>query len=114
MHEVSLAIGLLQLAEETCRTHGYKSIESIKVRLGRASGVHADSLSFALEALKKGTLAEKANFILDLIPLGGFCQDCGQNFETEETYVFYCPFCNSSSISICQGKELQIAEIEVA
>jgi hydrogenase nickel incorporation protein HypA/HybF len=113
MHEVSLAISLLQSAEEVCRTHGYKSIKLIKVRLGRASGVHADSLFFALETLKKGTLAEKADFILDLIPLGGSCQNCGRNFETEEKYIFYCPSCNSSSISICQGKELQITEIEV-
>lgn len=114
MHEVSLAISLLQVAEDVCRYHGYNSIKSIKVRIGRASGVHADSLSFALETVKMGTLAEKANFVLDLISLGGTCQDCGQNFETEEPYIFYCPFCNSSSISIGQGKELQIAEVEVA
>lgn len=113
MHEVSLAVSLLQLAEEICRTHGYKSIESIKVRLGRASGVHPDSLSFALETIKMGTLAENANIIFDIISLGGSCQDCGQNFETEESYIFYCPLCNSPSIVIRQGKELQITEVKL-
>lgn len=113
MHEVSLALSLLQLAEDVCHQHGYKSIESVRVRIGRAAGINPDSLSFALETVKKGTPAEKANFILDIIPLGGFCHECGQNFETEETYIFCCPFCNSSSISIRQGKEFQITEIEV-
>lgn len=113
MHEISLAISLLQLAEEVCRHHGYKAIESIRVRLGRASGVHPDSLSFALETIKMGTIAENADIIFDIIPLGGSCQDCGQNFETEEPYIFNCPSCKSSSISIRQGKELQIAEVEV-
>ncbi len=113
MHEVSLAIGLLQLAEEVCRHHGCKSIEAIKVRIGRASGIHPDSLSFALETVKMGTRAEKANFIYEIVPVGGSCQDCGRNFETEEAYVFCCPFCSSSSILVCQGRELQITEIEV-
>lgn len=114
MHEVSLALGLLEIAEETCREKGYRIIETVKIRVGQAAGVNLDSLFFALEAIKKGTLAEKANFIMELVPLGGYCQNCGKNFETAEFYIFNCPLCGSSTIQICQGKELEISEMDVA
>lgn len=114
MHEVSLALSLLQIAEDTCRNQGYRIIESVKIKIGRAAGINPDSLLFVLETAKKGTLAERANFLMEMVSLGGLCQDCGQIFEIEETYIFHCPFCASTSFKLTQGREFEIVEMEVA
>ncbi len=63
MHEVSIAQGLLEIAIDNCKKHGYQSIDSIKAKVGKASGIVPDSLLFAFEALKQDTIAGNATLI---------------------------------------------------
>jgi hydrogenase nickel incorporation protein HypA/HybF len=113
MHEVSIALSLLDIVEKKCREGGYQIVESVKVRVGKASGVLPEAFSFSLDAVKKDTVARNARFIIDLVPLGGTCGACGKRFETEEVYIAECPFCASPSFRITQGNELEIVEMEV-
>jgi hydrogenase nickel incorporation protein HypA/HybF len=113
MHEVSIALSLLDIVEKKCREEGYQRVESVSVRVGKASGVMPEAFSFALDVVKMDTLARDARFIIDLVPLGGTCNACGRNFETEEPYIAECPFCASPSFRITQGNELEIVEMEV-
>lgn len=113
MHEVSLALSLLNIVEEKCREGGYHSVESVKVRIGKASGILPEAFAFVLEVAKKDTIARDAKFIIDVVPLGGFCSGCARQFETEETYIFECPLCGSNSFQIHKGWEMEIVEMEV-
>lgn len=113
MHEISIALSLLDIIEKKCQEEGYRSVESIKVRVGRASGILPAAFAFAFDAVKKGTLASEAKFIIDLVPLGGFCNGCKSHFEMEGTFVFECPICASPSFRVDKGHELQIVEMEV-
>jgi len=113
MHEVSIALDLVNLVVKKCMAEGYHSIVQVKVRLGRASGVSTEALKFALDVVKEETIAKEANFIIDTIPLGGTCNECGRQFETEEGYILACPFCGSSSFTIRQGYELEVVDMEV-
>lgn len=113
MHEVSIAQGMLDIAIDNCKKQGYGSIESIKVKIGRASGVVPDSLHFAFEALKPGTIAEKAVLTIIEVPVSGFCKGCGKHFTVEEKYVLECPLCGDPSFQVETGRELNIDEMEV-
>lgn len=113
MHEVSIAQGLLDIVIDNCTKQGYVGIESIRVKIGKASGVMPDSLLFAFEALKIGTIAEKAILTIDEIPVSGFCNSCKTNFTVEEAYVISCPKCGNMSISLESGRELNVYEMEV-
>jgi len=113
MHEVSIALNLLDIIEKKCREGGYQEIESVRVRVGKASSVQPEAFSFAFEVVKKNTRAQNARFIIDLIPLGGTCSACGNRFETEEAYILECPSCGSPSLRVTQGYELEIVEMEV-
>jgi hydrogenase nickel incorporation protein HypA/HybF len=113
MHESSIALSLLEIIEERCRQESCKSIESVRVRVGKASGVSPESLAFAFEIVKKDTIAHEAKFIIDLVPLGGLCSKCGNQFTTEEAYILECPACSSPSFKIIQGFELELVELEV-
>ena len=113
MHEVSIALSLLDIVEKKCREEGYQRVESVRVRVGKASGVLPEAFSFALDVVKMDTLARDARFIIDLVPLGGTCTACGKRFETEEPYIAECPYCASPSFRITQGNELEIVEMEV-
>lgn len=114
MHEVSIAQGLLNLAVDNCEKQGYASIQSIKVRIGKASGVLPDSLLFVFEALKAGSIAKDATLIIEEVPVGGFCESCKKKFSVEETFVISCPLCGSREIRVETGRELNIDEMEVS
>ncbi len=113
MHEVSIAQGMLDIALGYCEKNAHTVIKSITVKIGKAAGVVPDSLQFAFETLKTGTIAEHALLIIDEIPVTGTCNDCGKHFTVDEAYVIQCPLCGGLSLKVETGRELNIAEMEV-
>ncbi|MDI1472528.1 MAG: hydrogenase maturation nickel metallochaperone HypA [Thermodesulfovibrio sp.] len=115
MHEASIAYELLNIAVNECSKNGYSKIETIKVVIGRATGVVPQALLFAFNVLKEDTIAKNANLIIEEAPVKGFCKDCKNEFENDENYIlFECPNCGSFSINLISGKELNIKEMEVS
>ena len=113
MHEVSIAFSLLDIVEKICQEEGFSSVESVRVRVGSASGILPAAFAFAFDAVKKGSLASDAKIIIDVVPLGGFCNGCQSHFEMEGAFVLECPICASHSFRVDKGHELQIVEMEV-
>lgn len=115
MHEASIASELLNIAINECSKNGYTQIHSIKVLIGRATGVMSDALLFAFDVLKENTPARQAKLIIEEIPVKGICKNCSKEFESNDSYlVVVCPFCGSFSMEITAGKELNITEMEVS
>lgn len=114
MHEASIALSILSVAEQQCRSAGYSRVQSIAVKIGKASGVLAEALVMAFDVVKAGTVSEEATLIIDEIPVGGACKACGESFTTEELYILECPVCGSTLFHINTGRELDITEIEVS
>jgi len=113
MHELSIAQSLLKIAVDNCKKEGYKGIELIKVKIGRASGIMPDALSFAFDAVKIDTIAEKATLTIDEIPVSGFCESCKNSFTVDEAFVLFCPRCGGVSIRVETGHELHVYEMDV-
>lgn len=114
MHEVSIILNVLDIAEDHCRKEGYKRIDSIKLRIGKASGVLSDALHFAFEATKQETLAHNASLVIDEVPASGECRVCGVEFHTDEKYILCCPECGSVDFTLTGGRELDVVELEVS
>lgn len=113
MHEVSIAISLIERVVEECRKGGFSRVKSVSVEIGRASGVLPDALSFSFDALKTDTIASEARLIITEVPVRAVCSDCGYEFASEGPYVFNCPLCLCRSFKVISGRELNITEIEV-
>lgn len=114
MHELSIAQNLLDIVSEQCFKNGYKEIESINIKVGRASGIMPDALSFAFNAIKSDSIAKNASLNIEEIPVSGQCKDCNNTFVTEEEYVLCCPFCKGPSFIITAGRELDVIDMEVS
>ncbi|MCK5227533.1 MAG: hydrogenase maturation nickel metallochaperone HypA [Desulfobulbaceae bacterium] len=113
MHEASLILNVLDTVTRKCQEEGYKKINSIRLRIGRASGVLPDAMTFAFEITKENTLAAEASLLIDIIPVGGVCKTCGNDFEIEENYLTSCPYCKATTFEINQGREMEIVEMDV-
>ncbi len=114
MHEASIAASLLEIVTGQCRKSGCSRIESIHIKIGRASGVMTDALIFAFEAMKEGSPAEEAVLEIDEVPVSGHCNECNNTFTTEQEYVLSCPLCGGSSFRMTGGRELDVIDMEVS
>lgn len=113
MHEASIALNIIDIAEEHCKKAGYAVIQSIQLRVGSASGILPDALSTAFDIVRHGTMAENAVLHVEEIPLGGTCQGCKNDFTTTEQFILTCPECGSKDFMLSTGREMEITEIEV-
>lgn len=113
MHEASIVLSLLDTLTNRCREEGYNSIESIRIKIGMASGIMPEAIVFAFQAAKQDTIARDAELFIEMVPVGGSCSDCRNDFEVSEAYVINCPLCGSPSFKIGKGYELDIVEMEV-
>ena len=114
MHELSIAQNLLDIVSAQCLKDGFKEIESINIKVGKASGIMPDALSFGFDAIKTDTIAKNACLNIAEIPVTGSCRDCNFVFTVEEEYVLCCPYCKGPSFVITAGRELDIVDMEVS
>ncbi len=113
MHEVGLMQNILDRAVKRAQQEGAHQIDGLHVRLGADSGVVPDSLEFAFEVVKKGTIAQSARLQTELIPLVCYCANC--NLEFEPTDLLYeCPECHQSNCEVKQGQEFELAFLDVS
>jgi len=114
MHESSIAHSILEIVDEQCREQGCTTVESIIVRLGKATGVMPESLQFAFDALKEPTVAKDATMTIEIVQVGGRCRSCNKEFDVPDAqYIFACPLCGSKEFEVNRGREMEIAEMEM-
>jgi len=111
MHEMSIAEGVLEIAESYRVKEGAGRIVEVSLLLGEMAGVETESLSFCWEALTKGTAAEGAALIYHRVPLLGRCSGCGRE-EKIVGYRFLCSECGGTMLTI-SGRELQVESLEL-
>jgi hydrogenase nickel incorporation protein HypA/HybF len=113
MHEASIALSILDIAEQHCKNAGYSAVQSVMVDIGSASVVLPDALSMAFDIVKTDTTAHNASLIINEIPIGGHCMGCDRDFTTDEAFILACPNCEGRDFKLTSGRELDIREIEV-
>ncbi len=113
MHEIGLMETALRAAEEAALEAGARRIQRLHLRVGRLSGIEPDALRLAFDALRPGTLAENAQLDLELVPIVCRCQSCNLGFSPED-FTFLCPRCGTPSADTLQGRELELAAVEVS
>ncbi|HDM10786.1 MAG TPA: hydrogenase maturation nickel metallochaperone HypA [Desulfobacteraceae bacterium] len=112
MHEMSIAQSLLEIIKEEMAKNDAKVLRSVRLHIGQLTAIVPDSLSFCFEIMTNGTELEGAKLIMEVIPLMGYCNGCGKEFEIEN-YAFACPYCQSTDIKTISGDELSIVEMEI-
>ena len=112
MHEMSIALSIVDLAEEQARrAHAGKIIE-IELDIGTFSGIEIEALNFALEMSAKETLLEAAIIKINRIEAVSECLDCGEIFASEG-FIHQCPSCRATNTRILRGKEMQVKSLLV-
>jgi hydrogenase nickel incorporation protein HypA/HybF len=113
MHELSIAMGIVRIAENEIAKAKVKKVTKIELEIGVLSGVELDSLNFVWELAIKDSVLESAEKEITVVAGKGKCLDCDTEFDMELIYDA-CPKCNSYFKDILQGKELKVKSLEVS
>jgi|SRR5210317_632854 len=113
MHELSVALGIVKIAEDEAEKAKAKTIESIELEIGTLAGIEFEALDFVWPAAVKDTILEHARKDLNIISGKAICIDCDTTFDIANHYDT-CPKCSSNFKRIIKGKELRVKSLEVS
>ena len=112
MHELSIAMGIVKIAENEMAKMKENTVTKIELEIGQLAGIEIDSLNFVWKSAVKDSVLEKAIKEITIISGKAKCADCDTEFYLENIYDS-CPKCNSNFKGILQGKELRVKALEV-
>ena len=113
MHELAIAYSIVEAVEARAVECDAARVKSVRLKIGEASGIVADSLTFSFEMLIAEIPAlTGAHLLIDNVPHRARCHHCDTEFAVIN-YVAQCPTCQEWSTEIVSGTELQIVEMEI-
>ena len=113
MHELSIAMEILDIVEKEAVKHGAVEVKKVRLKIGDLSGVETDSLTFSFDAIKgEKELTKQAELLINRIPVRINCTPCGTEFEGAGMLVS-CPKCEGFETQLLAGEELEIEDIEI-
>ena len=114
MHEMGIALQIIEIATDSIPADaGDVRVEKINLKIGKLAAVVPDSLRFCFNVAIKDTPIEGAELVIQELPVMARCKDCATEW-TINSPAFTCENCNSGSLEILSGRELDIESIEIA
>ena len=112
MHEMSIALSIIDLAAEQAKKAAANKIVEIELDIGTLSGIEIEALNFAMEIAVKKTVLESAEIKINRIEAVSECLECGHIFEPEG-FISHCPKCREMNTRVFKGKEMQVKSLLV-
>jgi hydrogenase nickel incorporation protein HypA/HybF len=112
MHEFSIAMSIIEIAEKEAKKSSAKSITELVLDIGTQAGIEFYALDTALEMAVKNTMLEKAKIQVNKIQAKARCTECNTEFDIENIFD-PCPHCSGIYHELICGKEMQIKSLVV-
>ncbi len=113
MHELSIAIGIVDIAEKETAKANANKVDMIELEIGTLAGIEFDSLEFVWPSAVKDTVLEHATKKIHIVHGKAKCSDCDTVFKLDNIYDA-CPNCKSYLKGILKGKELLVKSLVVS
>jgi len=114
MHELSIALGILELSEEEADRRGGVHVDAIHVRLGPLSGVVKEALLSAWQLASEQTAFEESHLVIEEVPIAIFCSKCQAERPVQSIQQFCCVECDTPATEVVRGRELLVSALELA
>jgi hydrogenase nickel incorporation protein HypA/HybF len=112
MHELSIAMSIVELAEEEALRRGAK-INAVHLKLGALAGVVKSALQSSYEMACENTSLQGSQLIVEEVPVVVYCPSCRADRPLSSIQFFSCAECGAPTSQIVQGKELEVVALEI-
>ena len=86
MHELSIAMSMVEMAAEEATRRGGAQVCAIHLKLGPLSGVVREALLFSYDVACEGTPLEGSRLVIEDVPVV-FCPDCSEEQRAQALSV---------------------------
>jgi hydrogenase nickel incorporation protein HypA/HybF len=113
MHELSIAMSIVEMAEEESERQGGAKVIAVHLKLGPLSGVVKIALENAFTLAREGTILENATLLIEQIPIVASCPKCAADRTLPSMQSLLCPICETPLSEIIHGRELEVVALEI-
>ena len=110
MHELSIVLSIVDIAQQETGKANAQSVEQIELEIGDLAGVEIKALEFVWSSAVKNTVLENAQKFIHRISAEARCLDCEHQFTLTAIYDA-CPKCGSYFRDILQGQEMKVKSL---
>jgi hydrogenase nickel incorporation protein HypA/HybF len=114
MHELSIAMSIVEMAEEEAAARGNPRVQVVHLRLGLLSGVVKEALLSSYEMACAATPLEGSRLLIEEVPVEVLCPACKSRKLIAPTQWLSCPDCGAATPEVVRGKELELVALEIA
>jgi len=105
MHEMAIAMQLVDQVVAVAEAHRVRSVEEVVVEAGAMRQIVPDALELAFSVVAEGTVAQGAQLRLIEVKSVARCRKCECEFAPElDNYV--CPECGQADTRIVAGNDI--------
>jgi hydrogenase nickel incorporation protein HypA/HybF len=112
MHEMSLAEGVLKIAEDAARARGFARVKAVWLEIGALAQVEPEAMRFCFDAVTRDSIAQGARLEIVSTPGTAWCMRCSQSVPMQ-ALSDDCPRCGSRRLQVTGGQEMRVKELEV-
>ena len=112
MHELSICQQIMVQVNEIALQNCATAVESITLQIGPLSGVEAVLLKQAFPFAAAQSIAEKAELIIDELPIVIQCNQCGAKTNATANKLV-CGQCGDYHTQLISGDEMLLASVEL-
>jgi hydrogenase nickel incorporation protein HypA/HybF len=113
MHELSIALSIIEGVEEELARREGKCVAAVHLKLGPLSGVVKEALLFSYRVAREGTALEGSSLQIEEIPIVLYCAGCQQEQPAVSVQRLCCTVCDTPSADIRSGSELEVFALEL-
>jgi hydrogenase nickel incorporation protein HypA/HybF len=113
MHELSIAMSMIDAVLEQRERCGGSSVDAIHLRLGPLSGVDRAALEFAYDVAREQTPLAKTRLVITETAVEFHCAACNCLRSPVSLQRMACSACGTPAGETTAGRELEIVALEV-
>ncbi|HEY7304040.1 MAG TPA: hydrogenase maturation nickel metallochaperone HypA [Bryobacteraceae bacterium] len=113
MHELSIALSILALAEDESKRRGGARVEAIYLKIGVLSGVAKAALLSVFQLATERSEYETCRLVIEDIPISGYCSKCQSEKPIHSLQCLQCTNCGNAISEVLHGRELELSALEL-
>jgi hydrogenase nickel incorporation protein HypA/HybF len=112
MHELSIAMSIVELGEEEADRRGVQ-IEAVHHKLGALSGVVKEALLSCYDMACENTALQGSRLLIQDVPILLLCPSCKAERTPSSMQLFCSSECGTPASEVVQGKEIEVVALEI-
>jgi hydrogenase nickel incorporation protein HypA/HybF len=112
MHELSIALSILDLVAEEAERQGGR-VAVVHLKLGPLSGVVKEALLSAYDLAREDTPEAQATLVIEEVPVVVYCPACAIEHAPASVQELCCPACGTPTPEVVRGRELEVVALEI-